>query len=105
MGRCRPRARARVRCGAHLTCTPLHRGPRSGLSIGKERSSPDAMRVSDELEQNKMREDTLRSLGELLEAHIRLEERQVFPLIEETLAEHALRGGPPPRSFRAGTTS
>jgi hemerythrin-like domain-containing protein len=37
------------------------------------------MRLSDELEQNKMREDTLRSLGELLEAHIRLEERHVFP--------------------------
>jgi hemerythrin-like domain-containing protein len=41
-----------------------------------------AMRLSDELEQNKMREDTLRSLGEQLEAHIRLEERHVFPLID-----------------------
>ena len=49
-----------------------------------------AMQLSDELEQNKFREDTLRNLGEHLEAHIRLEERHVFPLIEQTLPEHAL---------------
>jgi iron-sulfur cluster repair protein YtfE (RIC family) len=50
-----------------------------------------AMQLSDEFEQDKIREDTLRNLGERLEAHIRLEEREVFPLIEETLPEHALR--------------
>jgi hemerythrin-like domain-containing protein len=50
-----------------------------------------AMRLSDELEQNRIREDTLRNLGEQLEAHIRLEERHVFPLIEQTLPEHALQ--------------
>jgi iron-sulfur cluster repair protein YtfE (RIC family) len=50
-----------------------------------------AMQLSDELEQGKIREDTLRKLGEQLEAHIRLEERQVFPLIEETLSERALQ--------------
>ena len=50
-----------------------------------------AMQLSDEFEQNKIREDTLRNLGELLEAHIRLEERHVFPLIEQTLPEHALQ--------------
>jgi iron-sulfur cluster repair protein YtfE (RIC family) len=50
-----------------------------------------AMQLSDELKQDEIREDTLRSLGEQLEAHIRLEEREVFPLIEETLPEGALQ--------------
>jgi hemerythrin-like domain-containing protein len=50
-----------------------------------------AMQLSDELKQEEVREDTLRSLGEQLEAHIRLEEREVFPLIEETLPEPALQ--------------
>ena len=50
-----------------------------------------AMQLSDELEQNKIREDTLRNLGGQLETHIRLEERRVFPLIEQTLPEHALQ--------------
>jgi hemerythrin-like domain-containing protein len=50
-----------------------------------------AMQLSDELEQDKIREDTLRSLGEQLEAHIRLEEREVFPLIEKTLSAQALQ--------------
>jgi hemerythrin-like domain-containing protein len=50
-----------------------------------------AMQLSDELEQDKIRGDTLQDLGEQLEAHIRLEEREVFPLIEKTLPEHALQ--------------
>ena len=50
-----------------------------------------AMQLSDELEQDRIREDTLRNLGERLEAHIRLEEREAFPFIEETLPEHALQ--------------
>jgi iron-sulfur cluster repair protein YtfE (RIC family) len=50
-----------------------------------------AMQLSDELKQEKIQEDTLRTLGKQLEAHIRLEEREVFPLIEETLPEHALQ--------------
>jgi quercetin dioxygenase-like cupin family protein len=33
----------------------------------------------------------MRELGELLEAHVRLEERRLFPLIEEIASEHALR--------------
>lgn len=33
---------------------------------------------------------TLRALGKALEAHVRLEERVVFPLIEETVPETAL---------------
>jgi hypothetical protein len=38
-----------------------------------------AMQLSDELKQDEIREDTLRNLREQLEAHIRLEERQVLP--------------------------
>jgi hemerythrin-like domain-containing protein len=34
--------------------------------------------------------DTLREIGERLEAHIRLEERRVFPLVETTLPEDGL---------------
>ena len=33
---------------------------------------------------------TLREIGERLEAHIRLEERRVFPLVEATLPEECL---------------
>jgi hemerythrin-like domain-containing protein len=50
-----------------------------------------AMQLSDELKHDEIQEDTLRILGEQLEAHIRLEEREVFPLIEETLPERALQ--------------
>jgi iron-sulfur cluster repair protein YtfE (RIC family) len=50
-----------------------------------------AMKLGDELEREEVREETLRDLGERLEAHIRLEEREVFPMIEVTLPEHALR--------------
>lgn len=50
-----------------------------------------AMQLGDEFERGEVRESTLRDLGELLEAHIRLEEREVFPMIEDTLPEHALR--------------
>ena len=35
--------------------------------------------------------DTLRGIGERLEAHIRLEERRVFPLMEATLSEEGLK--------------
>lgn len=34
--------------------------------------------------------DTLHKIGERLEAHIRLEERRVFPLVEATLPEEGL---------------
>jgi hemerythrin-like domain-containing protein len=33
--------------------------------------------------------EALRALGTALEQHVRLEEREVFPLIEETLTEEA----------------
>ena len=34
--------------------------------------------------------ETLREIGERLEAHIRLEERRVFPMMEAVLSEEAL---------------
>lgn len=49
-----------------------------------------AARLGGELERKDAREETLRELGELLEAHIRLEERVVFPVLEEDLPEDAL---------------
>ena len=36
--------------------------------------------------------ETLDAAGELLDAHIRLEERQLFPLIEELVPDDELRG-------------
>jgi hemerythrin-like domain-containing protein len=49
------------------------------------------MGLSDEVKVGGVRPQTLGSIGELLEAHIRLEEREVFPTIEEALPEEALR--------------
>ena len=48
------------------------------------------MRLSDEVVGGTVRAETLRELGERLEAHIRLEERVVFPYLEESLPESAL---------------
>jgi len=49
------------------------------------------MQLSDEVVGDNVRTETLHEIGERLEAHIRLEERVVFPLIEESLSEAALR--------------
>lgn len=43
-----------------------------------------------EVEREEVRSETLQSLGEQLEAHIRLEERALFPALEESLSEEAL---------------
>ena len=48
------------------------------------------MQLSDEVVGGNVRTETLHEIGERLEAHIRLEERNVFPLIEESLSEAAL---------------
>jgi hemerythrin-like domain-containing protein len=48
------------------------------------------MQLSDEAIGENVRLETLHEIGERLEAHIRLEERVVFPLIEESLSEAAL---------------
>jgi hemerythrin-like domain-containing protein len=49
------------------------------------------MELSDEVRDGAVRPETLRSIGDLLESHIRLEEREVFPMVEETLSEEALK--------------
>ncbi len=48
------------------------------------------MRLGDEVAGGGARPETLRGIGELLEAHIRLEERRVFPMIEDALADEGL---------------
>jgi len=48
------------------------------------------MRLSDEVEGENVRPETLREIGDRLETHIRLEERVVFPLVEKSLPEAAL---------------
>jgi hemerythrin-like domain-containing protein len=48
------------------------------------------MQLSDEAIGGNVRLEMLHEIGERLEAHIRLEERVVFPLIEESLSEAAL---------------
>ena len=48
------------------------------------------MRLSDEVMGGNVRTETLHEIGEQLEAHIRLEERVVFPLVEESLSRASL---------------
>lgn len=48
------------------------------------------MELSDGVRDGDLRPETLRRIGEGLEAHIRLEERRVFPLIEQSLPKKAL---------------
>ena len=49
-----------------------------------------AMQLGDEVEREDVQRETLQTLGEQLEAHIRLEERVLFPALEESLPEEAL---------------
>jgi iron-sulfur cluster repair protein YtfE (RIC family) len=48
------------------------------------------MDLSDEVTGGGVRPETLQSIGEGLEGHIRLEEREVFPLVEEALPREGL---------------
>jgi iron-sulfur cluster repair protein YtfE (RIC family) len=48
------------------------------------------MELSDEVEGRNVRTETLQALGERLEEHIRLEEREVFPMLEGSLSREAL---------------
>lgn len=45
------------------------------------------MRLGDEARERAVEKETLKETGDLLEAHIRLEERVVFPRIEDSLPE------------------
>jgi len=48
------------------------------------------MQLSDEAIGGNVRPETLHEIGKRLQAHIRLEERVVFPFVEESLSETAL---------------
>ncbi len=48
------------------------------------------MQLGDEVERKEVQRDTLQTLGEQLETHIRLEERVLFPAFEENLPEEGL---------------
>lgn len=48
------------------------------------------MRLSDEVVGGNVWPETIQSIGDLLEEHIRFEEQVVFPLVEESLSESAL---------------
>ncbi|MGB3633201.1 MAG: hemerythrin domain-containing protein [Rubrobacteraceae bacterium] len=48
------------------------------------------MQLGDEVEREDVQKKTLQTLGEQLEAHIRLEERALFPALEESLSKEAL---------------
>jgi hemerythrin-like domain-containing protein len=49
------------------------------------------MGLSDEATRRAVRPETLKRIGEQLEEHIRLEERVVFPMIENILPEEGLK--------------
>jgi hemerythrin-like domain-containing protein len=48
------------------------------------------MTLIEEVRSGEVSTETLRKIGEGLEAHIRLEERRVFPLVESSLSEEGL---------------
>ena len=48
------------------------------------------MRLGDEVGAGTVRPGTLREIGERLDEHIRLEERELFPMVEESLPAEAL---------------
>jgi hypothetical protein len=49
------------------------------------------MELSDQAMDGSVRPETLQGIGEQLEAHIRLEEREVFPIIEDVLPKEGLK--------------
>jgi iron-sulfur cluster repair protein YtfE (RIC family) len=49
------------------------------------------MELSDQAMHGSVRPETLQGIGEQLEAHIRLEEREVFPIIEDVLPKEGLK--------------
>src|SRR5215211_3018376 len=67
------------------------RDPLIEMLEGHARIRGLVMRLSDEVVGGKVRPETLREIGEQLEAHIHLEERVVFPLVEDSLPEVALK--------------
>lgn len=68
----------------------LDREPVARMLTQHARLRSLATEVSDQVVREQIGTETLRDLGETLEAHIRMEERELFPMIEEVLPESAL---------------
>jgi hemerythrin-like domain-containing protein len=65
-------------------------GPIQEMTADHARIRGLAMTLIEESRSGEISTGTLREIGERLEAHIRLEERRVFPLVESTLSEEGL---------------
>jgi iron-sulfur cluster repair protein YtfE (RIC family) len=74
-----------ARYGGDVTQSPVVE-----MLEGHARIRGVVMRLSDEVVSRRVRPETMRSIGELLEEHIRLEERVVFPMAEDWMPEAAL---------------
>jgi hemerythrin-like domain-containing protein len=74
-----------ARHGGDLSLEPLVE-----MLEGHARIRGLVMRLSDEVVGGNVRPETLHDIGEQLEAHIRLEERAVFPLVKVSLSQAAL---------------
>ena len=68
----------------------LDTGPIREMMADHARIRGLVMTMIEEDESDKVSPGTLREMGERLEAHIRLEERRVFPLVEPALSEEGL---------------
>jgi iron-sulfur cluster repair protein YtfE (RIC family) len=68
----------------------LGRDPVLQMHLQHARIRGLVMRLSDEVTSGGIPPETLREIGDRLEEHIRLEERELFPMIEESLSEEAL---------------
>jgi hypothetical protein len=65
-------------------------GPVVDMLVQHARIRGLVMGLGDEVGVGGAQPGPLEGIGELLEDHIRLKERQVFPMIEEALSEEAL---------------
>ena len=69
----------------------LRAGPIAEMVADHARIRGRVMALAEDERSGAVSTATLHEIGETLEAHIRLEERQVFPLMEATLPEEALK--------------
>jgi iron-sulfur cluster repair protein YtfE (RIC family) len=74
-----------ARCGGDLGAEPIRE-----MLADHARIRGLVLTLIDENRSAEASVDMLREIGERLEAHIRLEERRVFPLVEATLPEECL---------------
>jgi hemerythrin-like domain-containing protein len=74
-----------ARCGGDLGAEPIQE-----MVADHARIRGLVLALIDEDRSGGASTGTLREIGERLEAHIRLEERRVFPLVEATLPEGCL---------------